>query len=353
MILALDLGSTSFKTAVFDSALRTVGTGSQAVGYRYGSAGEVELEVEEAASAARKAIRQAIRSSGVRSGNLRAVALTSQAQTFTILDARGHPRIPFISWQDARAAQACRTLARSPAMAQFHRHASFGALLPALQICQLKHIGASLPHQLDRHDQVLMLPAFLVRQWTGTAVLDDNLAAMSGLASLVTRAWWPPALRTCKLHPSQLPRLIPVGTTAARTTANASAFGLPGGLPVVLAGNDQTAGAHAAELRERGGLLLTLGTAQVAYAFSSRLARPHPDLIRGPFPGGGFYRMAADAWGGNLVHWARTVVAGSGTDDALFALAAQATPGCQGLAVEPGPVPGTLTHLRQFENLAC
>ena len=46
--------------------------------------------------------------------------------------------------------------------------------------------------------------------------------------------------------------------------------------------------------------------------------------------------MAADAYGGNLVNWARTVIAGCETDEAFFASAARAKPGCGGLLFRIG-----------------
>ena len=106
---------------------------------------------------------------------------------------------------------------------------------------------------------------------------------------------------------------------------------------MVLAGNDQTAGAYGAALEEglqherNGALLLTLGTAQVAYACTNELAQPNDSLVRGPYPHGLYYRLAADSCGGSIVNWAKTVLPGCGSDAEFFARVAEAQPGCQGL----------------------
>ena len=100
---------------------------------------------------------------------------------------------------------------------------------------------------------------------------------------------------------------------------------------MVLAGNDQTAGAYAARLDQTNSVLLTLGTAQVVYACCPRMPRPKPGLIRGPYPGGRFYRMAADGCGANVTNWAETVLAGCETHDKFFAQAARSPAGCHGL----------------------
>ncbi len=262
---------------------------------------------------------------------LQVVAITSQAQTFTILDKKGHVRLPFISWQDSRAVRTCERLKQRSAMRDFGRHSSFGSLVPPLQLCQLRHLRETQPHWLASENTVVCLPTYFVYRWCGVAAIDENLAAMSGLYSLALRTWWPVALRLCGLQNRQLPEVHPIGSVVGSTVAGAADFGLPKGIPVILAGNDQTAGAYAARLDENQGLLLTLGTAQAAYLSTRTLPRSNPNLFRGPFPERGYYRMAADSCGGSVINWAKSVLAGCETDERFFAHAAQSPPGCRDL----------------------
>lgn len=331
MILALDLGSTSFKAGVFDGALTLRGLASRPIENRYAPGGCVELEAEEVATAFQHVLRGAIDEAGVSPKTLSALAVTSQAQTFTIVDPAGRAKMPFISWQDTRAQETCELLKRDPKLADFARHPSFGEILPVLQVCQLEHLQTSRPGFLTREDRVVSLPTYLVEECTGTFAVDDNLAAMSGLYSLDLDDWWPPALEVCRLESRQLAKLVSVGSVASFTHHGAARFGLLEGVPVVLAGNDQTAGAFGAELHEEGGLLITLGTAQVAYACADDLPAPDGTTIRGPYPGGLHYRMAADSCGGNLISWAGTFLAGCETDSAFFCRVDDAEPGCGGL----------------------
>jgi len=110
---------------------------------------------------------------------------------------------------------------------------------------------------------------------------------------------------------------------------------------VVLAGNDQTAGAYGAQLDRNNAVLLTLGTAQVAYVCLRRMPTPHAALVRGPYPGGRAYRLAADGCGGNIINWAQTVLAGCESDEKFFAQAAKSERGCCGLVFEPALDSGT------------
>ncbi len=96
----------------------------------------------------------------------------------------------------------------------------------------------------------------------------------------------------------------------------------------MFAGNDQTARACGVGIHEEVGLLLTLGTAQVAYAAPLQLPPPAQGQIRGPFPGALAYRMGADSCGGNVINLAQTVIANAANDAAFFALAASVPHPC-------------------------
>ncbi len=346
MILAVDLGSTNFKAAVFDSNLDILGVGSRPLEYNFAAGGCVEIEVEHAVETFEMAVRRAIAEAGIAAEDISCMAITSQAQTFTIVDPTGRPKMPFISWQDTRAGETCERLAAMAELDDFGRHVGFGQLLDALQVCQLAHIrhtGSEIrkgPELIEPTDSVLHLPTFLVQRLIGRSVIDRNLAAMSGLYSLVDNDWWPPALAACGLAVEQLSSLVPIGSVAGRTADGDDSTLLPAGIPVVLAGNDQTAGAYGADLEEglesgrQGALLLTLGTAQVAYACSNELDQLSGALVRGPYPGGLYYRLAADSCGGSIVNWAKTVLPGCSTDAEFFARVAEVQPGCQGLVFD-------------------
>ncbi|MEI6168388.1 MAG: FGGY-family carbohydrate kinase [bacterium] len=322
MILAIDLGSTSFKAAVFDSRLREVGGGGHRLLHRFGAGGQVELDV----AVVETALRGALASARVATHDIQAIAITSQAQTFTVLDERGRAKGPFFSWQDRRSTAACEELKQK--LPEFGEHTSFGNLGPSHQLSQIRHLqpGAKM--------RPIALPSYVLMLLTGETVTDNNMAAMSGLYSLPLKGWWPEALRGCGLREQQMSKVIPIGEVAAQTASAASRFGLKAGIPVVLAGNDQTAGGYAARLDTKESLLITLGTAQVAYACCRRMPPPRVGTIRGPYPGGRFYRMAADSCGGNVVNWAETVLAGC-HDDAGFFREAQAAPaGSHGLVFD-------------------
>jgi sugar (pentulose or hexulose) kinase len=85
MILAIDLGSTSFKAALFDRHLRPRACGSARLVHHFGRGGCVEIAVP----AVHAALRGALAAVRANERSIRLIALTSQAQTFTLVDAAG------------------------------------------------------------------------------------------------------------------------------------------------------------------------------------------------------------------------------------------------------------------------
>ncbi len=318
MILAIDLGSTSFKAGVIDADANIIGEGSALLDYHYAEGGIVELAPDHIAERARVAIDSALEVSGVDVADLQAIGITSQAQTFAVCDAAGNPRTSFISWQDARPQRDNRA-ARE--LSDFAEHTSVGECLPVLLVAKLAYIQDRKESFITPDDVVLHLPTWLVQALSGRAVIDPNLAAMSGLYSLQQADWWDAALACCEITRSNLPELVPTASIAARTNG---AFGLPAGIPIVLAGNDQTAGAYGAGVHASDALLITLGTAQVAYRTSPELPPTTPGTMRGPYPDGRSYQMVADEHGGCTTNWAKQVLPGCTTDESFTQAAASA-----------------------------
>jgi len=294
MILAIDLGSTSFKAALFDRDLKRLAAGECRLSYLSPTDDAMELAVE----VVHVSVRDAVATARIDADDISAIGITSQAQTFTVSDSTGRPKRPFISWRDARASDQAKALTAEPSLADFPEHTSFHAPTPAMQISLLRRLQLAEPGVVKETDLVEQLGSHVVRALSGQSWMDENLAAMCGLYSLRENAWWPPALDVCGLRREQLPRVSPIGTSCCTTGDAAGAFGLPAGVPIVLAGNDQTAGAYGARLDETGGLLITLGTAEVVYVCSDEMPEARPGCVRGVYPDGKFYRLVVAEAGG-------------------------------------------------------
>lgn len=336
MYLSIDLGSTYFKAGVFDEHLKLRGAGQHSLRYSYPGPGAVEISIDEIETGFKSCIKEALDAAGLKNpASLKGISITSQAQTFTVVDRKGNPRMSFISWQDARAAEVCEKMKSGLPWRHFKDDSSFGILLPGLQVCILHYILETGKIDIEKEDKLILLPSYLVWLLSGNYCIDNNMAGMSGFFSFKTNTWWNDALSFFTLEKSQLPDVCNIGSICVRTDARALAFGLCENIPIILAGNDQTAGAYGAEIHLNRTVLITLGTAHVVYAVCESMPRPLEKIIRGNYPGGYYYKMAADSCGGNIVDWGVRFLFGEMSRDDFFHLASQSPGGCKGLLFQP------------------
>lgn len=302
MILAIDCGSTNHKVALFDENLVRRADCSTPVAYTVRDANRVEFDAEKLWQDTLMLIRQACATGKIEPEQISTIALASQAQTFTVLDGDGRPLIPFISWADKRAVSESDELSRLLGP-EFHRHCSFPAPLPQLQLAKLLWVRRHLVTWLPPDSKIVSLPGFLAWRLGGLHITDNNLAALGGLYSCAEKVWWRSALEVCGVQPEQLGELVPIAQAVPVQRA-CPQLELSPNVRVVFAGNDQTAGAYANGSKS-GQLVLTLGTALVVYRYAGEVAGPYrSSSCWGPYPDGGFYELATRDEGCAALDWA-------------------------------------------------
>jgi sugar (pentulose or hexulose) kinase len=292
--LTIDLGSTEFKAAIIRNDSRLLGTAVCPLSYQKAGV-NVELSINDVEAAFVSIVQGAVASADIHLSDIASIGITSQAQTFTIADETATPVMPFISWLDQRAGKTCEEMREGNIFADFANHSSFPELSANMQLCVLRHLQTKHPEIFSDKIKILPLPTYLMRLMTGAYAADCNIAAMSGLYSLKENDYWSNALSFLRLSRQNLPEVIDLGSEAAKTQPNNIA-GLPQGIPVHSCGNDQTAGAYGAGLKT-GDILITLGTAQIAYCCCNNMPEPATGLCHGSYPGGLFYAMFAEQGG--------------------------------------------------------
>ncbi|OGV68710.1 MAG: hypothetical protein A3K19_13210 [Lentisphaerae bacterium RIFOXYB12_FULL_65_16] len=302
-VACLDCGSTNLKAALFDRTLIRVADSEEPVTYLARSGDRAEMDPDEFWAATVRVLRRVCERAQVDPRQVRRLAITSQAQTFTVLSPAGKPMLPLISWMDTRATAEAQAIAARFGP-EFHQHCSFAAPVPQLLLCKLLWACRNLPDGVPSGSTVLSLPGLVCRRLTGMNVLDANLAAMSGAYSLQTGNWWTDVLRWSGLEAMNWPRLLAPGQAfcAPRVTHE---LNLASELNIVLAGNDQTAGAMGNGCGPDD-VVVTLGTALVAYCCRGSNPGPYnPGGCWGPYPGGGYYELATRDEGCLALDWAR------------------------------------------------
>jgi sugar (pentulose or hexulose) kinase len=294
--LAIDLGSTSFKAAIFAADMHLLGEAGYKIAYLKADE-KIEIAHEEVDQAIQTVVSQAVSSAKIAITDITAVGIASQAQTFTFIDANGTPVRPFISWLDNRAVKTCEAMRNKAIFNDFSEHCSVERLYPTMQICLVRHL-MNEPNANYANCQLVSLPSYIIYRLTGSNVTDNNMSALDGFYSLQTQSWYKPYLDYCNLTVTQMPELIKVGEIAGQVTGE-TFLDLPMGCNIFSCGNDQTAGAYGAEL-SLGDILVNLGTAHITYACRKNLPEPEYNLCRGEYPGELYYAMCSENGGAIL-----------------------------------------------------
>ena len=112
-ILALDAGTTSCRTLVFDESASLVGLAQQEFQQHYPQPGWVEHEPEDIWRAQLDTISAAMTKAGITIGDVRAIGITNQRETAVAYDSlTGRALGRAIVWQDKRTAERCAELRR-------------------------------------------------------------------------------------------------------------------------------------------------------------------------------------------------------------------------------------------------
>lgn len=110
-VLAIDQGTTSTRSIVFDARLRSVGAAQEEFPQHFPGSGLVEHDPADLWSTAAGTAREAIERAGIRPSAIAAIGITNQRETMLVWDREtGRPIHNAIVWQDRRTAQICARL---------------------------------------------------------------------------------------------------------------------------------------------------------------------------------------------------------------------------------------------------
>ena len=110
-VLAIDQGTTSSRTLVFNEKMKVVAAAQKEFPQYYPASGWVEHDPADLWSTALGTARAAIAKAGIRAAEVGAIGITNQRETALIWDhATGIPIHNAIVWQDRRTADACAGL---------------------------------------------------------------------------------------------------------------------------------------------------------------------------------------------------------------------------------------------------
>ena len=243
-LLALDQGTSSSRSIVFDAGGHALATAQQEIAQIYPQPGWVEHDPHEIWRTQLATAREALVKAGIRASQVRAIGITNQRETTVVWNRNtGLPVHHAIVWQDRRGEPTCVTLRERGLAAMIQ--AKTGLLVDAyFSGTKLRWILDHVPlarQQADNGELAFgTVDTWLIWHLTGGSVhaTDVSNASRTMLFNIHTNQWDPELLQALDIPAAMLPNIRPSAAHYGEVNAELLGHAIPiGGV----AGDQQSA----------------------------------------------------------------------------------------------------------------
>ena len=243
-LLALDQGTTSSRSIVFDEHGHQVAMAQQEFRQIFPQPGWVEHDPMDIWTTQRDTARRAIAEAGLRAQDIASIGITNQRETTVVWDKRsGRPLCNAIVWQDRRTEPACQVLRQGGWESHVRSHTGL-RIDPYFSATKIQWILQNVPTAREsavRGDLAFgTIDSWLIWQLTGgkAHVTDVSNASRTMLFDVHRHAFDATLCDTMGIPMSMLPTVLP--SSAAFGTTDAGVLGAPIAIGGV-AGDQQSA----------------------------------------------------------------------------------------------------------------
>ncbi|MBL9141513.1 MAG: glycerol kinase GlpK [Phycisphaerae bacterium] len=261
-ILALDEGTSSARSVVFDQAGRVVASAQQEFAQHFPHPGWVEHDALEIWKAQRASARLALKRAKITAHRVAAVGIANQRETVVVWDRKsGVPIYKAIVWQDRRTGDACERMRAKGAERDVARRTGL-RLDPYFTATKLAWILDHVRGARARAERGELLAGtmdtWLAWKLSDGAVhaTDPSNASRTLLMDLRTGDWSEPLLRMFRVPRSVLPAIVP--TSGVCGTATRAHFGAE--IPIAALVGDQQGALFGNQCTRPGMAKCTYGT---------------------------------------------------------------------------------------------
>ncbi len=207
-VLALDVGTSSTRTLLFDSTGATIPSVHAQRPYKLtiSNEGEVSVDADALVDLVSVTIGDAVRAAGPMAQQIGAVAIDTFWHSLLGVDDKGDPIMPIITWEDTRPFNAAAEL-RSQ-LDEGDVHARTGARLHASYWpAKLRWLATQQPDTFKRATQWISFGEYLHRKLLGKSVCSLSMASATGMLNTRDRTWDTELMKVLNVRPEQLPEL--------------------------------------------------------------------------------------------------------------------------------------------------
>jgi gluconokinase len=208
LILALDVGTSSTRTLLFDATGAAITSVHAQRPYKLtlSSAGEVSVDADALLAVVTQTIDDALAAAGPLAEQIGAIAIDTFWHGLLGVDAQGEPLTPLITWEDTRPYTAARQLRGE--LDEEAIHARTGARLHASYWpAKLRWLATEQADTFARVAQWLSFGEYLHRKLLGHSVCSLSMASATGMLNAQKQQWDEELMHALHVQPEQLPTL--------------------------------------------------------------------------------------------------------------------------------------------------
>jgi glycerol kinase len=275
-IMALDQGTTSSRTLIFNKAGEIVSSSQQEFNQIYPRPGWVEHDPEEIWISQLQTIREALDRANLKAAEITAIAIANQRETMVLWDRRtGKPVYNAIVWQCRRTADFCKELQREGFDTRLKEKTGLvtDAYFSGTKLkWVLDHVPGARRDAEKGHLAFGTIDSWLVNKLSGGKVhiTDYSNASRTLLYNIHQLRWDDEILRRFGIHPSLLPEVVPSSHPVAYTDQGI----LDAAVPIAGIAGDQQAALFGQCCFDPGMVKTTYGTGCFMLMNTGREARP-------------------------------------------------------------------------------
>ena len=308
----------------------------------------MEINVETLWNAYKRGVSEVLGKSKVDKGEIKAIGISAQGETFVPIDTNNKPLRNAIVWLDNRAQEEADVLSKEfDESARSFKITGQVKIVPTWPAAKILWIRRNEPDVFRKAAKYLLVEDYLIYRMTGKCVAEGSLLCSTMYWNINTRKWWDEMLDRLEITPDQLPEIRGSGEAVGELLASAaSELGLSSKTVVSTGALDQAAGATGVGNIKPGLFSENTGA---ALAICAPLDKPIFDP-KGRMPVHYFVKPASYmahtfTTGGMVLRWFRdsfcspemSAAAATGKDayDLLGGEAGKVAPGSEGLLMLP------------------
>ncbi len=319
-VIGLDIGTSGVKSTLFDMQANVVCNAYEEYDLISDAPGHYELNPAELLEKSIAVIARSMQK--VDATKVRAICLTSFAESFVCMDEQKQVLANTMIYMDRRGEQECAEF-----VAQFGEDTVYSIGMQPIEsmfACyKLRWMSKNKPQVLRQTKKLSFIADFVAYALGAEHVCDYSLCARSAMFDVRAKQWWADGVRFAGIDPAVLPKPVPSGSAAGQVDdAAASKTGLSAGTLIVIGGHDQVLAAVGCGITKQGDIANGMGTVDCVTTLLGEASIDIPLMKRYGLPlipyiqEGSYMTSAFNKSGGSVIKWFRDTMAKDLKNDA-------------------------------------